>query len=220
MNRMIIILLMLGLAGCVADAKRRMSAETLAPLVKAYAFREIPKLNPSTQFKIEEYRVEGLQAALRIQLFLVRYMSADGQQFNESLLIYRDGKLTPFASAFGGHGLMSAVMVEDTLYYTYSFGSGIHRSHVGVLSIDDGKMQILESGGHISTDLFVRKIEGGIQVEAGQFHRFNSWNPTKVVGRVKRKPSSLAVVDPAGIEVPSFLTTRKGIQQPTEPDKK
>lgn len=207
------IFLMLGLAGCAMETKPRMSTEALAPLVREYAFREKPNLNPSTQFKIEEYRVEGLEEALKIQLFLVRYMSHDSRQFNEGLLIYRDGKLMPFASTFGGQGLMSAVVSEDVLYYTYSFGSGMHRSHVGLLSIDGEKMRILESGGSLSTDLFVRKVEGGIQVEAGRFDGFNSWKPARRIGWAKSKASSLAIVDAAGAEVPPhFPITKKGIQ--------
>ena len=201
MDRLVTIVLMLALAGCATDAESRMTAEALMPLVREHAFSEKPKLNPSIQFKIKEYRVEGLHEALKIQLFLARYMSPDGQQFNERLLLYHDRKLIPFASTVGGFGLMSAVVSEDALYYTYSWGSGQHRSHIGYLSLNGDKIEILESGGYMSTDLFVRKVEDGILVEAGRFDGFNSWESAEEVGWVKRPVSSLAIVDAMGAEV-------------------
>ena len=221
MSKMMTISLMLALAGCATDTEPKMTAEALAPLVREYAFQEMRKLNPQTQFKIEEYEVSGLWHALEIQLFLARYMSPNGDQFNEGLFIYSDGKITPFASASGGHGLMSAVLMDDKLYYTYSWGSGRHRSHVGRVSVDDAKITITESGGYAQADLFIKKVNGKIQVEVGRFTGFNSWEAAEKIGCVKIKASSLVIVDAAGAEVPArFAIMKQGIQQPTEPDKK
>jgi len=182
--------------------KQKTTIEELVPLVREYAFRENPKLNPPVQFKIEEHEVDGLWHAIRVRLLLVRYMSAAGEQFNERLLVYHDGKLTPFASAFGGYGLMSAVVMDGKLYYTYSWGSGIHRSHIGRLSRDARDIRIIVSGGYSSTDLFVRNVDGRIRVEAGKFTGFNSWKVESQVGWLKAKESSLAIVDETGAEVP------------------
>jgi len=203
------------------EKKKRMTAETLLPLVKEYAFREKPGLNPSTRFEIEEFPVEGLEETLDLQLFHVRSLSSDGQQFSEMELIYRDGALTPFANAFGGFGLMSAVLAEDGLYYTYSWGSGIHRSHVGRLCIEDGRLAILESGGYVNTDLFVRKVKGGIKVESGRFTGFNSWEAAEKFGWLKQQGSSLVIVDEEGAKVPpEFPVEEQGKPRAVESDKK
>jgi hypothetical protein len=221
MSKTLIALLMLAFAGCVTDTEQKTTVEELAPLVREYAFRENPKLNPQTQFKIEEHEVHGLWHALRVRLFLARYLSDAGEQFNESLLFYHDGKVTPFASAFGGYGLMSAVVMDGNLYYTYSFGSGIHRSHIGRLSMDARDIRIIVSGGYSATDLFVRNVDGRIRVESGKFTGFNSWKAERQVGWLKAKESSLAIVDATGAEVPpQFGILKEGIQQPTETDKK
>jgi hypothetical protein len=181
-----------------------MTVETVAPLVREYAFREKPTLNSETQFKIEEYEVQGLWQDLKMQLFLVRY----GPNAGEWIALYHDGKVTPFASAFGGPGLMSAFVMNSNLYYTYCFGSGILRSHIGRLSLDGREIRIVESGVYQSTQLFVRNVGGRIQVEAGNFAGFNSWKAERQVGWLKIKESSLAIVDTTGAEIATQFKVR------------
>lgn len=227
MNRMLFLTLMLGLAftpvlgkaaepgagqaevasdpekakAASVDVKLKMTAETLEPLVRDYAFRTTPKLVRSVRFKIEEYDVAGLWDTLRIQLFLVHYLSGDGRPFNEKSLMYHNGMVRPFAIAFGGHGPMSAVLVGKSLYYTYSCGSGLHRSHVGCLSVDGEEVKIVESEAYCEIDLFVKVVGGRVQVEQGEFVAFNSWKAEKQIGSVKVQDSVLTVVDATGTVV-------------------
>jgi hypothetical protein len=91
------------LACHTAFGQRPASSAELMTLVKDYAFRNQPGLKADTQFAIKEYAIEGLKA-LDVQIILARYLTPDGSQFNEALLVYHDGKQTSFASAFGGHG--------------------------------------------------------------------------------------------------------------------
>ena len=203
MKRAAVFLLFVASAGCATNNELRISPENLAPLVREQAFRDQPELNPATIFKIEEYEVENLRKNLGVQLFLVRYMSAKGEPFNETLMVYHDRKVTPFSRAAGGHGLMSAVMVGDDLYYTFSWGSGIHRSQIGRLSADGAGLTINESGGYEDVDLFVRKDGDGIRVEAGRFVSFNSWEPGRTFGWLRTKGSFLAVIDDKGNEIVS-----------------
>ena len=104
-----------------------LTSKTIEPKIREYAFHQKPSLKPETRFEIEEFEVPGLKSALPIQLFFAKYLTPDGQRFSEMIFAYHDGKLTPFGSAFGGFGLMSAVVEKEILYYTYSWGSGIHR---------------------------------------------------------------------------------------------
>jgi hypothetical protein len=208
--RLIVVCLVLVFAGCATDEGPLVSAENLTPLVREYAFQDQPKLNPKARFKIEEYKVDGLWKNLKTRLFLVRYLSSNGEQFNERLLIYRDQKLTPFACVVGGNGLMSAIMVDNNLYYTYSWGSGIHRSHIGRLSIEGTDIRIVESSGYENIDLFIRKVGDRIQVEEGRFTSFNSWESGRDFGWIMTKGSSLAVINGEGEEIaPRFDVIRK-----------
>lgn len=67
-----VFLLFVALAGCVTNNERRISPDNLAPFVRGQAFRDQPKLNPETIIKIEEYRVDALWEALKIQVLGVR----------------------------------------------------------------------------------------------------------------------------------------------------
>ena len=203
MKRAAVFLLFVASAGCATNNELRISPENLAPLVRERAFRDQPELNPETVFKIKEYDVENLWEALKIQILLVRYKSPQGESFNERLLACHDRKLTPFACALGGHGLMSAVMVGDDLYYTFSWGSGIHRSQIGRLSADGAGLTINESGGYEDVDLFVHKADNRVQVEEGRFIDFNSWESGRTFGWLRTQGVSFTVIDNAGNEVVS-----------------
>src|SRR5262245_10188722 len=162
-----------GVLAChTAFGQRPASPAELKTLVKNYAFRSKPELKADTQFAIEEYAIDGLKA-LDVQIILARYLAPDGSQFNEALLIYHDGKLAPFANAFGGHGLMSAVVSGGKLYYTYSFGSGRHRCHLAQLSIVGGKLAFAESGPLLDQDCFVKQDGARLRLEKGEFKKFN-----------------------------------------------
>ena len=130
-------------------------------------------------------------------------MCTDGTQFNERLLIYCDGQVTPFANSFGGHGLVSAVVVDDSLYYTDSYGSGREFSQIGRVSLEGRKIRIVESAVYDITavpgaDLFVKEVDGRIRVEVGKFVAFNSWKEGRQVGWVTSEGSSLRIVDAHG----------------------
>lgn len=189
-----IFLLLFTFALCGTHAQTKIEVNDLTPLVKEYAFREMPALNPQTVFKVEEYQITGLWEALKMQLFLARYMLPDGEQFNEQLLIFHNGQITPFASTFGGWGLMSAVVLDNALYYTYSWGSGIHRSHIGKLTVEDEKLNILESDGYFHQDIFVSHKDGKIQVESGRFSGFNAWETISYLGTLQAKDATFILV--------------------------
>ena len=194
----------LGLPGHAAETETE-KEDGLPQLVRQWAYDTQPGLRgKGVRFAIEPYSVPGLKDALDLGLILVRFLSAEeGQQFNEAILIHRDDTLTTFASAFGGFGLMSAVVAEGSLYYSYSFGSGIHRSHVGVLRKNgEGELELRESGGYFSDDLFVRVKEGEIVVESGQYETFNRWSSPKSFGKVRAKAAAFTIVDGAGKEKP------------------
>ena len=181
-------------------AQRPASPAELKTLVKNYAFRNKPDLKADTQFAIDEYAIDGLKA-LDVQVILARYLAPDGSQFNEALLIYRDGKLTPFASALGGHGLMSAVVSGGKLYYTYSFGSGRHFCRLAQLSIVGGKLAFAESGLLLNQDCFVKQDGARLRLEKGEFVKFNAWKVGRRIGVIVAREAGFAVLNGAGKEI-------------------
>jgi hypothetical protein len=176
------------------------SPAELKTLVKNYALRNNPELKSDTRFAIEEYAIDGLKA-LDVQIVLARYLADDGSQFNEALLMFHDGKLTPFGSAFGGHGLMSAVVSGGKLYYTYSFGSGRHFCRLALLSIGGGKLTFAESGPLLQHDFFVKKDGVRLRLEKGEYEKFNAWKAGPKIGEIAAKESGFAVLDDAGKEI-------------------
>ena len=98
---------------------------------------------------------------------------------------------------------MSAVMVGDELYYTFSWGSGIHRSQIGRLSTDGAGLTINESGGYEDVDLFVHKADNRVQVEEGRFIDFNSWESGRTFGWLRTQGLSFTVIDNAGNKIVS-----------------
>jgi hypothetical protein len=163
------------------------------PLVRQWAFWETPALNPATHFKVEETKVDGLWDALKVQLFRARYL-VNGQEFREASLTYHNGDLHEFVVTFGGRGLMSGTMLNGAFYYSYSWGSGVHRSHIGKLSLVNGQLMRSETGGFRDRDLFVKNSDGQIKAEVGFFHTYNSWQSTEVLGSVGEQTGKLEIV--------------------------
>jgi len=197
----VLLLWSLGGLACAAEPESKTAREEEEQTVRLRALQAHPKLAPRAQLKIEAYDIAGLWDALKVKVFLVRYLASDGQQFNDDLWVYRDGKASPFATTFGGYGLMSAVVSGNNLYYTYSWGSGRHRSHVGRLAIDKGELSIVESGGFADVDLCVKEVNGRVRVEQGTFRTFNAWKRGKSLGTVEVRDSRLSIVDEAGTEL-------------------
>ena len=140
-----------------------------------YASVHFPELAPRTRFHLDRYEIPGLEEKLSSTAYLASFLGPNGRPFNELLLLFRKGEVTPFGTVFGGWGLMSAAVHGNCLYYTYSWGSGIHRSHVGRVSIVQGKLRILDSIGYQNANIFVKVSGQGVSAYQGEFTSFNQW---------------------------------------------
>jgi len=176
----------LPLLGRAEDA---LKAEQVERLVRDFAFSFDPNLNTNTQFHIRKLEVKGLWEELKIQVFDIEYRIR-GEQFNGFVGIYHAGKITSFAPTFGGYGLMSGVMHNGEFYYTYSWGSGVHRSHVAKLRLGNGELKYWDSGGFQDADLFVTASGGYVRVVSGEFKDFNKWERSKDMGTVRTNDST------------------------------
>ncbi|HTY88710.1 MAG TPA: hypothetical protein VMB80_14680 [Candidatus Acidoferrum sp.] len=199
----VICALTLPLCGRAEDAPR---AEQIERLVRDFAFDFNPNLNTNTDFKIRKLEVARLWEDLKVQVFDIEYLSR-GQWFNGFVGIYHDEKISSLAPTVGGYGLMSGLMNNGDFYYTYSWGSGIHRSHVAKLRVVDGKLKSWDSGGFEGQDLFVTgDSKGKVRVLSGEFKEFNRWDAAKDIGFVgMTNTPQLQIIGPTGeVIAPTF----------------
>jgi hypothetical protein len=181
---------------------------SVGQLVRDFAFSSIPQLNPATEFEIRWVPIRGLWPALGVQVFKVRCF-VDRQQFNEFDCVIRQGKLTVLGCSIGGYGLMSGVVQPSGFYYTYSWGSGIHRSHIGRMEVVNEELKFWESGGFAGRDLFVSPTSsGGIQVVAGRYAEVNQWLEAQEFGLIDQQdPAQMKIIGPDGEVVETLLPT-------------
>lgn len=80
----------------------------------------------------------------------------------ESYVVWPDGTYTQLGSGFGGYGVVD-IHYDDNQYliYTYSSGSGLHRSHVGVFSLVDCA-EIYTSPAYAGFDMCLEKVRDGL----------------------------------------------------------
>ncbi len=180
--------------------------EQIERLVRNDAFSDKPNLNTKTEFHIRKLEVKGLWEELKLQVYDIEYL-IQNQPFNGYVALYHDGKITVLASNLGGSGLMSGVMCKDEFYFTYSWGSGIHRSHLAKLQLIDGKLKRWESGGFMDKDIFAScGSDGNVHVLSGVFDDFNRWSKVKEFGTVRAIHSwEIQIVDTKGKTIePNF----------------
>ncbi len=179
-------------------------------LVREFAFSSKPNLNTNTEFSISRFDVKDLWEAMQVEVLDIQYM-IHGQSFNGFVGLYHDGKIILLAPNFGGYGLMSGMVSKGEFYYTYSFGSGIHRSHVAKLQVHDGRLKHWDSDGFQATDLFVSGgSDGKVHVLSGKFNYFNHWETAKDIGTIAEGNSpTIQIIDPNGKVVVSTFPSPK-----------
>ena len=198
---------LLHLISCASTPNAPVTPEKFHSLASAHVLAQNSDLSPTTFFKVKEFEVDGLWEAMSMQLFFVGCMTSqtDEWTFREDLFIYHNGKVIPFGTHFGGFGLTSASMHDGDLFYTYSWGSGIHRSHIGRVSLKSGQLEISDSGGFIDYELF---IDSSNTVYDANFNDFNSWSGAVELGSVRYSSDELPHLEVLGLDggliIPTF----------------
>jgi len=122
--------------------------------------------------------------------------SLDDQFGNTYACVLHEGKAQGLGQSFGGWGLLSGLMQGETFYFTYSQGSGRHRSHVGKLQLVDNAVKLWDAGGFYELDLFLsRQPDGHIVVVSGVFEAFNRYAKSADYARIdKTDPSATKLI--------------------------
>jgi hypothetical protein len=113
----------------------RISVTKAEELVRAMFLSEKPDMDPTVEFPLREFTTDEMWQRMGIQVFQV-----SGGIYEYYTYVIADDRVEQLGEAFGGSGVTSIHVtdldrdVDPELTYTYSWGSGIHRSQVAVYS--------------------------------------------------------------------------------------
>ncbi|MAE28289.1 MAG: hypothetical protein QF724_02650 [Planctomycetota bacterium] len=130
MRLSLLLLLTLALGACQGSGELGLVAVEARALDWMRAAK--PQLNPAVIIELEEV-TEAEARSMGLRVFRSVGSFAEGQGW-----VLDGEELVPIGNCFGGHGLLSVLGADldgdgvQELLYTASWGSGIHRSEVGV----------------------------------------------------------------------------------------
>lgn len=84
----------------------------------------------------------------------------------ESFILY-DGEIYSIGTCFGGFGIISMALADldkdgtYELYYTFSYGSGLHRSHVGYFDPISKEIHVFEDDALLNSDMILTVNNSG-----------------------------------------------------------
>jgi hypothetical protein len=169
-------------------------------IVRDYVYKEHPKMGPGVTFDVSEFDVSNLWQEMNIQIFYVKFLSSDGQWFNEKAFVYHDGIVEPFI-CMPAFEVGSAAVSAGALYYTFAWGE-MPRSQVAKLWWNEGDctLKVLESVGFPWE--FVVVYRRGSEIWVGKdpqgYSAFNTWESVTPLGRIEERNGTLAIVDEKG----------------------
>jgi hypothetical protein len=178
------------------QAAERLSVAEAEKLVDAHIRAATPKMNPNAKFPLKELTADkaadkttdDVWKRMSLQVFQV----AEGVRQYETFLIRGGKEVRPMGHGFGGWGVMSLCAADldgdgkPELIYTYSWGSGRHRSHVAVYREKDGKVQEATAPFACQADMFAAARDNGtVEIEIGDIGRtVNVWTKKAVLGKL------------------------------------
>jgi LysM repeat protein len=138
----------------------RISIDQAQGLVRDWIFANQPEMNPTATFPVEEITPEDAWQRMAVQVFKV----TDGVDIYETFLVHQ-GQVVQLGTAFGGMGVEHMAVTDldndqnPELLFTYSFGSGIHQSSLGIVVTRDGKPEvILANEVHYQGDFTLQQV--------------------------------------------------------------
>lgn len=168
-------------------------------LFEKYVYRDNPTYNPQSQFTVEELDVTGAWEAMGVQLFSGGSWS-NGYVINTRPFVIHACKLYPLTQSSSTE-LLSAILVNSTIYYTIRAGSGINYSELGKLSLVENELYILQGADYGRPDpnhLYLREVDGNLLLELGSGIKFNTWIRISTFGWLRDDGINLMVVDESG----------------------
>ena len=171
---------------------KRLSVTEGEKLIHGKILAETPDMNPAFRVSLKELTTEEIWKRLGIQIFKAAFFSGK-ERFRSEYYLIKDRKFIKTGESFGGFGIMSMCVSDlgrdgqPELLYTYSFGSGIHRSRVALYTIHNGTPRIIEwDSAYSQGDLFLKKIDDqDVIVEIGEYdYQKESYTPVVLFGKI------------------------------------
>ncbi len=159
------VLLILGTA-CSSLQENQVDGGSTDPemLIEAYIHSQYPDLAEDFPIAVKEFPLEDPDLTTPVRVFRI----TEGPYEKETFLI-DEGTVVRLGTSFGGQGLTSLVVTDldddqvPELIFTYSFGSGIHQSRVGMYAPAYDAGQVHEAAFAYQGDLGL--VENGTSVE-------------------------------------------------------
>lgn len=137
------------------NGAEKLTIDEAGALIRAWIMDTNPGMDPDALFPIQEFNTDqdfnmGARDELWQRMGVQVYKITAGVMQYETFLI-KDKQVWILGSGFGGSGVSSLVVTDldangwPELVYTYSFGSGIHQSSLGMASEGGGQMEIVEA---------------------------------------------------------------------------
>ncbi len=135
--RRLLLLASFALVACAPEpGAPRAGLQTGERLVREAVHRANPNMNPEAVFPVREITPEPVWLELGLQVFQVTEQATTQQH---ETFVVRGQEVVHIASGIGGMGVESLLAADldgdgsAELVFSYSWGSGIHRSQVGAL---------------------------------------------------------------------------------------
>lgn len=139
----------------------RIDINAAEQLLRAWYEKENPDFNPAVKIPLKDLTTDEIWNRLGVQVFQV---SGDIYQYDTFLI--RNRQVLPMGTGFGGMGVTSMIVTDldqdgqPELLYAYSFGSGIHQSHLGLYSPAlTGNSTIEANTRYVDGDLLLVKVD-------------------------------------------------------------
>jgi hypothetical protein len=193
-----------GITGGACGATRVDASQATAAYT-AYAFRVNPNLNPLATFTAKELNVPGLWEALQGQLF-AGYWAVDTTSFQECSFLYRHCEVTVVVDGnimFGQ--IVSGVVANGALYYSWQFGSGLYYSNIGKVAADGSALVQTVGPSYMlgsPPPLVLEADATEVLVYRAMTDVFNVWSTKAPFGTLKDYGDRLAILDSTGQEIP------------------
>jgi hypothetical protein len=141
--------------------KARLNLDEASQLLLSWYRQQNPDLNPQVTLPLKEMTTDEIWNRLGVQVFQV-----SGDIFMYDTFLVKGGQVTPMGTGFGGVGVTTLAVTDldqdglPELLYTYSFGSGIHQSRLGIYSPTFPGEGILEANTTLTYgDLLLEKVD-------------------------------------------------------------
>ncbi|MCD4658186.1 MAG: hypothetical protein K8S87_11665 [Planctomycetes bacterium] len=175
----------------------RPTEKYLTELVEKKIREMKPDYKSELNLNLKVVEISDLWESLKIQIFNI--YNEDSVNIPSLGWIYYDNAVFPMGSTFGGMHLLSTVIADDKLYYSYSTGSGFHLVAIGVISAVNNKLTYFEDSVFIRKgagclDLYLRNENNNVIVETRKYNPETKKTEIATVGKLKIKNKQLLVI--------------------------